>query len=134
MIYSRPFPAAQLTEEAIWLFGNPAVDALSKTRSPQLTSAPLRSTAFPDGGLYVLADSDPYPQAIVVDAGPQGVGRSGHGHADALSLRLVMDGRRWLVTPGAASTFRKIPPTATIFAAPRAQHTARRRGRPGRCR
>jgi uncharacterized heparinase superfamily protein len=125
MIYSRPFPAAQLTEEAIWLFGNPAVDALSKTRSPQLTSAPLRSTAFPDGGLYVLADSDPYPQAIVVDAGPQGVGRSGHGHADALSLRLVMDGRRWLVDSGSGVYISQDPADRNNFRGTSAHNTLR---------
>jgi Heparinase II/III-like protein/Heparinase II/III N-terminus len=96
VMYSRQFSAARLTEEAIWLFGNEAVEKLSQTE----TSLAAHSIAFPDGGLYVLADSQPYPQAMVVDAGPQGVGRSGHGHADALSLRLTMDGRRWLVDSG----------------------------------
>jgi Heparinase II/III-like protein/Heparinase II/III N-terminus len=95
-IYHREFSVAPLTEEAIWLFGNLAVEGLSTTQ----TSPAAHSVAFPDGGLYVLADSQPYPQTMVVDAGPQGVGRSGHGHADALSLRLTMDGRRWLVDSG----------------------------------
>ena len=96
LTYSRQFSAARLTEEAIWLFGNQAVEKLSQTE----TGSVAQSIAFPDGGLYVLADSQPYPQAMVVDAGPQGVGRSGHGHADALSLRFTMDGRRWLVDSG----------------------------------
>ncbi|MGO9403359.1 MAG: alginate lyase family protein [Terriglobales bacterium] len=96
MIYSREFSAAQLTEEAIWLFGHQAAEKLLKTQ----TGSTVHSAAFSDGGLYVLADSEPYAQAMVVDAGPQGVGRSGHGHADALSLRLTMDGRRWLVDAG----------------------------------
>jgi hypothetical protein len=96
LMYGREISAARLTEEAIWLFGNQAVDVLS----PRPTSAPAYSVGFPDGGLYILADSKPYPQAMVVDAGPQGDGRSGHGHADALSLRLTMDGRRWLVDAG----------------------------------
>jgi len=95
-MYSSEFSAARLTEEEIWLFGNPAVEKLARAK----TSPVARSIAFPDGGLYVLADSQPYPQAMVVDAGPQGTGRSGHGHADALSLRLTMDGRRWLVDSG----------------------------------
>ena len=98
-MYSREFSAAQLTEEAIWLFGNQAVDALSR-KSQKQTTPYAHSLAFPDGGLYVLADSDPYAQILVVDAGPQGMGRAGHGHADALSLRLAMDGRRWLVDAG----------------------------------
>jgi hypothetical protein len=96
VMFSREFSAPRLTEEAIWLFGNPAIEKLARVK----TSPVAHSLAFPDGGLYVLADSQPYAQAMVVDAGPQGVGRSGHGHADALSLRLTMDGRRWLVDSG----------------------------------
>lgn len=96
VIYSKDFSAARLTEEAIWLLGTQAIDKLSNPRG-LITS---RSIAFSDGGVYVLADSQPFPQVMVVDAGPQGVGRSGHGHADALSLRLTMDGRRWLVDSG----------------------------------
>ena len=114
-----------MTEESIWLFGNRAVDALSKTRSPQPTSAPLRSIAFPDGGLYVLADSDPYPQAMIVDAGPQGVGRSGHGHADALSVRLVMDGRRWLVDSGSGVYISEDPADRNNFRGTSAHNTLR---------
>ena len=96
MMYSREFSAARLTEEAVWLFGNRALEILSSTQA----SPSAHSLAFPNGGLYVLADSQPWTQAMLVDAGPQGIGRSGHGHADALSLRLTMDGRRWLVDSG----------------------------------
>jgi len=85
------------------VIGNPAVEKLARAK----TSPVARSIAFPDGGLYVLADSQPSRRRLVVDAGPQGTGRSGHGHADALSLRLTMDGRRWLVDSGAASTFER---------------------------
>jgi hypothetical protein len=99
VMYSREFSAAQLTEEAIWLFGNQAMDALSQ-KSHKQTMPSAHSIAFPDGGLYVLADAEPYVQVLVVDAGPQGMGRAGHGHADALGLRLAMDGRRWLVDAG----------------------------------
>ncbi len=96
LMYSQEFGSAQLTEEAIWLFGDQAVNKLPS--SPR--RSPPKSRAFPDGGLYVLADSEPCTQTMMVDAGPQGIGRSGHGHADALSLRLTMDGRRWLVDSG----------------------------------
>jgi hypothetical protein len=96
LTYSKNFPAAQLTEEAIWLFGAPAVEKLAAGKA----NPGAHSIAFPDGGLYVLADSEPYAQAMMVDAGPQGVGRSGHGHADALSVRLTLDGRRCLVDSG----------------------------------
>jgi hypothetical protein len=105
IIYSREFSAALLTEESIWLFGGQAVDELGPERA---NTAP-HSIAFPHGGLYVLADSEPFAQTMMVDAGPQGVGRSGHGHADALSVRLTMDGRRWLVDSGSGVYISKDP-------------------------
>ena len=42
--------------------------------------------SFPDGGLYISADSGNISQQIVIDAGPLGAMRAGHGHADALSV------------------------------------------------
>ena len=121
VMYSREFSAARLTEEAIWLFGNQAVEKFSKAQ----TSPSAHSLAFPDGGLYVLADSQPYAQAMVVDAGPQGVGRSGHGHADALSLRLIMDGRRWLVDAGSGVYISKDPADRNTFRGTGAHNTLR---------
>jgi len=123
--YSREFSAARLTEEAIWLFGNQAVEELAHTDSSARTSPVARSLAFPDGGLYVLADSQPYAHAMVVDAGPQGVGRSGHGHADALSLRLTMDGRRWLVDAGSGVYISKDPADRNTFRGTGAHNTLR---------
>jgi hypothetical protein len=121
MIYSREFSAAHLTEEAIWLFGNRAIEHLTRAK----TSSTAHSVAFPDGGLYVLADSQPYPQAMTVDAGPQGVGRSGHGHADALSLHLTMDGRRWLVDSGSNVYVSKDPADRNAFRGTGAHNTLR---------
>ncbi len=121
MIYGKEFSAAPLTEEAIWLFGNPAVEKLANAQ----TSPPPRSIAFADGGIYVLADLQPYAQAIVVDAGPQGTGRSGHGHADAVSLRLTMDGRRWLVDGGTGVYIAKDPADRNAFRGTGAHNTLR---------
>jgi hypothetical protein len=120
-MHPREFPAARLTEEAIWLFGEEAVDKLSH---PQASTA-AQSIAFPDGGIYVLADSQPYAQEMMVDAGPQGVGRSGHGHADALSLRLTMDGRRWLVDSGSGVYISKDPADRNVFRGTGAHNTLR---------
>jgi len=125
VMYSRDFSAARLTEEAIWLFGNQAVEELARADSSARTSPVAHSVAFPDGGLYVLADSQPYAQAMVVDAGPQGVGRSGHGHADALSLRLTMDGRRWLVDAGSGVYISKDPADRNTFRGTGAHNTVR---------
>ena len=120
-MYSSEFSAARLTEEVIWSFGNQAVEKLARAK----TSPVVRSIAFPDGGLYVLADSQPYAQAMVVDAGPQGVGRSGHGHADALSLRLTMDGRRWLVDSGSGVYISKDPADRNTLRGTGAHNTMR---------
>ncbi len=97
LVYGRDgLTSARLTEEAIWLFGERAVTELTKEK----VDPTFESVAFPDGGFYVLADSQPYPQTMVVDAGPQGEGNCGHGHADALSVRFTMQGKRWLVDAG----------------------------------
>ncbi|MGA7851385.1 MAG: alginate lyase family protein [Terriglobales bacterium] len=120
-MYPRGFSAARLTEEAIWLFGNPAVERLAGAEA----NSAARSVAFPDGGIYVLADSQLYAQAMVVDAGPQGVGRSGHGHADALSVRLTVDGRRWLVDAGSGVYISKDPADRNTFRGTAAHNTMR---------
>jgi Heparinase II/III-like protein/Heparinase II/III N-terminus len=83
---------AELTEEAIWLFGEKALLATAPR-----TKTTNTSTAFRDGGLYVMASDH---AQMLIDAGPHGSGRGGHGHADALSIRLSMNDRRWLVDPG----------------------------------
>ena len=39
-------------------------------------------------------------QQLLIDAGPLGAGNGGHGHADALSVCLVRNGRNLLIDPG----------------------------------
>jgi hypothetical protein len=87
---------AQLTEESLWLYGERAVRELAG-RKDRTT---MNSAAFRDGGIYVLADSDQRSQ-MMLDAGPQGTGRCGHGHADALSVQFAASGRAVLVDSGA---------------------------------
>jgi len=125
MIYAREFPTARLTEEAIWLFGRRAIDELRAELLPARNYLAPYSIAFRDGGVYVLASAEPFPQTIVVDAGPQGVGRSGHGHADALSVRLTMDGRRWLVDSGSNVYISKDPADRDTFRGTGAHNTLR---------
>lgn len=98
LLYGRG--PASLTEEAVWLFGEQAVRAQGLPR----TKLELRSRAFLDAGLYVMADTAANMH-LTIDAGPQGAGRCGHGHADALSILLSGGGRRWLVDSG---TFRYV--------------------------
>ncbi len=55
---------------------------------------------FPDGGYTVLRASDP-EMVAVFDHGPLGLGSlAAHGHADALSITLSVDGQPVLVDPG----------------------------------
>lgn len=88
---------APITEEALWMFGEQAVEPRSASSR---TGAAPSSAAFPDGGLYLMASDGESPAQMLIDAGPQGHGASGHGHADALSVRLWIENRRWLVDPG----------------------------------
>src|SRR5262249_10657500 len=90
-------PSAALTEESLWLFG---VEAL-KHFDIAVADRPAASRAFRDGGLYISASEEGIPEQVVLDAGPQGTGNSGHGHADALSIRMSISGRRFLIDPGA---------------------------------
>jgi hypothetical protein len=89
--------SATLTEEAIWLFGTEALDWTSK---PDHSARGAESQCFAEGGLYISASGGSFPQQSIIDAGPQGTGRSGHGHADALSMKLSFGKRRWLVDAG----------------------------------
>jgi Heparinase II/III-like protein/Heparinase II/III N-terminus len=125
LAYNREDLAAQLTEESIWLFGEHAVAKLTQTTTPSTAT----STSFPDGGLYVLADtligsdSKQCTQAMMIDAGPQGIGRCGHGHADALSVRLTMDGSRWLVDSGSGVYISDDPQVRNTFRGTAAHNT-----------
>ena len=88
---------ATLTEESIWLLGE---SALASSAEPTNSRPTPKSQSFRDGGLYIAEATEPFPQQMVIDAGPQGTARSGHGHADALSVKLSFCGRSWLVDAG----------------------------------
>ncbi|HEV2383348.1 MAG TPA: alginate lyase family protein [Terriglobia bacterium] len=84
-----------LTEEAVWLLGLEDISG-----GPHCPPPHIGSKAFDAGGIYVMSSADTLRQCLMMDAGPQGTGRSGHGHADALSVRLTFGGQRWLVDSG----------------------------------
>ena len=84
------------TEEMLWLLGDKGLQTLSSHAEWESGS----SAAFPQSGLYVLhADQGARSQAVL-DAGPLGGGSGGHGHADALSVTLNVNGTPLLVDPG----------------------------------
>ena len=95
ILYDRHYPASGLTEEAIWLFGDKAVE-VHERRVP----TPGAPRAFKSAGIYLIDDDGPCAQQMMIDAGQQETGRSGHGHADALSIRLSVGGYRFLIDPG----------------------------------
>jgi hypothetical protein len=69
--------------EAAWLVGPGRVD--ERTAEPG-------STAFEDGGFFVLRSGGDH---VFVDCGPIGLaGRGGHGHNDCLSFEATLDGVR----------------------------------------
>ncbi|MGH9431140.1 MAG: alginate lyase family protein [Terriglobia bacterium] len=90
--------ARGLREEALWLLGP---EAAARFEAIPSVGAGLQSRRFAESGIHILAESQPYAQQMTIDAGPQGSGNGGHGHADALSAHLSIDGRDWLVDPGA---------------------------------
>ncbi|MGH9359063.1 MAG: alginate lyase family protein [Terriglobia bacterium] len=115
ILYGRPdFKAASggLKEESLWLLGPEGIREFDKIKS---TATPV-STRLESSGIYVMTNCvqtehessiAPPLRQLVIDAGPQGTGNSGHGHADALSVQLSVSGEQWLIDPG---TFRYISP------------------------
>lgn len=101
-LYRRPdFKAAAggvLREESIWLLGPEGAEEFDRLPS---NPRPPASTRCAASGVYCLAASEPVLRAAIVDAGPHGYGSGGHGHADALSLQWIAQGRHWLTDPGA---------------------------------
>jgi hypothetical protein len=88
--------AGGLREETLWLLGEQGVVEFDRieAKQPDMSSVALRNT-----GLYVMSCSEGKLQAVI-DAGPQGALRAGHGHADALNLTLHAEDRELLGDPG----------------------------------
>jgi hypothetical protein len=89
--------AGGLREETIWLLGAEGVQQFDALRS---VPPELSSTALVPSGFYLMSSAEPVPQQVLIDAGPQGNGSGGHGHADALGLQLLYGGRVLLQDPG----------------------------------
>jgi hypothetical protein len=90
------FLANGLREETLWLLGEKAVAEFDRIEAKQPN---MHSIALPNSGLYVMSSSERKLQAVI-DAGPQGALRGGHGHADALSLTLYAGECELLGDPG----------------------------------
>jgi hypothetical protein len=90
------FLAGGPREETLWLLGLKGLAEFDSLPSAEPTAS---STALPESGFYLMAD-EKAGQQLLIDAGPLGSGNGGHGHADALSIFLVRNGRNLLIDPG----------------------------------
>lgn len=93
--------AGSLDDKTRWLIGEQA-DALFDAQSLPTVESPPRQ-CFPVGGYYILgSDLETANEVrLIVDAGPLGFRTiAAHGHADALSFTLSVDGLEFLIDPG----------------------------------
>ena len=92
-------------EKTFWLIGSDAFDR-QVARTP--SSPPERALAYPQGGYYILdGDLAGHRVRALFDCGPVGLSpMAGHGHADALSVLLYVDGVAVLIDPGTFTYFR----------------------------
>lgn len=90
--------AGDLCEESLWLLG-----AEGGQRFDALAPRPKERASFAldASGIHVMCSAKRDGQQLMIDAGPHGAGRGGHGHADALSIQMVLDGQPVLIDPGA---------------------------------
>jgi hypothetical protein len=88
--------AGGLREETVWLLGE--AGRAEFDRLPMVPAA-NRSAELQNSGFYVMADED-LGRQMVIDAGPQGEGSAGHGHADALSVTANVGKRAVLIDSG----------------------------------
>jgi hypothetical protein len=87
------FFTGAMREETLWLLGARGLAEFEILKSSEPSS---ESVALRDSGFYLMADAES-GQQLVIDAGPHG---PGHGHADALSIQLLRNGRAVLMDPG----------------------------------
>jgi hypothetical protein len=90
------FLSRNVCEETVWLLGPDAARQFDELEEREPAS---HSAGLTTGGLYLMASADQKSQ-LIVDAGPHGAATAGHGHADALSLTLIKNGRVLLIDPG----------------------------------
>lgn len=90
------FRAGGLREETVWLLGEQGVSEFDQLEA---TEASMSSVALAESGMYVMSDGERKLQAVI-DAGPQGAFRAGHGHADALSMTVHANGFELIGDPG----------------------------------
>ncbi|PYT91256.1 MAG: hypothetical protein DMG36_18915 [Acidobacteria bacterium] len=112
---------AHATEELLWLLGTRGLRQYKELPTRKPTEA---SFALEQSGIYVMRSSGTAAYQLVIDGGPQGARRSGHGHADALSVHLSGNGKPLLIDPG-TFTYAESPWQRDWFRGTAAHNTVR---------
>ncbi len=90
--------AGRPSEEIFWLLG---IDGIKGFEDIDQTEPEKTSKDFADGGYCVMRDGyDESDNYLIVDCGEVGSLSGGHGHADALSIELAIQGKTLFVDPG----------------------------------
>jgi hypothetical protein len=92
-------PDVTADEKTFWLVGPEAFDRLVAKAGSERIFLPC---AFPEGGYYVLERQINHSHVkVIFDCGPLALKpMAGHGHADALSFVLYVNGLPFLIDPG----------------------------------
>jgi hypothetical protein len=96
--YDHKDIAGDLSQEVFWLTG---VEGINAFRSLNHAEPSEGSKRFADGGYCVMRDGwGDTDNCLIVDCGDVGSLAGGHGHADALSVEMAIQGRTMLVDSG----------------------------------
>ena len=96
--------AGHLAEVTVWLLG---FDAINRYHASSCADDNNGRSFFPAGGYYFLRNGDPSGNAeLIFDVGPLGLWpNAAHGHADALSILIRLNGKLLLTDPGTGAYF-----------------------------
>jgi hypothetical protein len=118
--------AGGFSAESEWLLG-----ATGRARFEEISARPpsFASRCLPEAGLSVWRSGwQPLDSYLILDAGPQGIGPAGHGHAGALSIEAFGNGAPLLVDSG-TFTYHGASPWRPYFRGTAAHNTVRVDGR-----
>ena len=87
--------AGRFSEDALWLLGAEGFERFLKLPD---SAAARESSAFPDGGFYIMQGEEAH---LIIDAGGIGLdGLGGHGHNDTFSFELFFGGVTFITDSG----------------------------------
>ena len=111
----------EFDEMSLWLLGNTGKAKFQSLPEPKTDGK--EPSKFDEGGYYILKADTPVRAKLIFDAGPIGLGSiAAHGHADALSFVLYIDGRQFFIDPG-TYTFVANDPYRNYFRSTAAHNT-----------